>query len=156
MNQTENRVIEELAALASYLQQKRTGYPPKSVKVVLGDDTLVLALYGALTPAEQTLIRSPDGASKVQEFHRQLFASSIDEMRREIARITDRQVIEAVAEVEATSGTVVHAFSTGTMVQIFLLGNGPSKSLVDEQASLENAENEGLPPITVTIQKQTK
>jgi hypothetical protein len=31
------------------------------------------------------------------------------------------KVCEAAAEVETTTGTVVHAFTTGTMVQVFLL-----------------------------------
>jgi hypothetical protein len=63
----------------------------------------------------------PGGAARVQEFHRQLFANSADEMRLEIERITGRQVREAAAEVETATGTVVHAFTTGAMVQVFLL-----------------------------------
>jgi hypothetical protein len=47
-----------------------------------------VTLHDALTPAEKPLVWSPDGAAKVQEFHRRLFASSIEEMRQEIARVT--------------------------------------------------------------------
>jgi Na+-translocating membrane potential-generating system MpsC-like protein len=61
------------------------------------------------------------GAAQVQEFHRQLFSSSSDEMRQEIKRVTGRDVREAAAEVETATGTVVHAFTTGAMVQVFLL-----------------------------------
>jgi hypothetical protein len=57
----------------------------------------------------------------VQEFHRQLFANSTDEMRQEIKRITGRQVREAAAEIETTTGTVIHAFTTGAMVHVYLL-----------------------------------
>jgi len=57
----------------------------------------------------------------VQEFHRQLFSTSSESMRNEIKRITGRQVREAAAEVETSTGTVVHAFTTGAMVQVFLL-----------------------------------
>ncbi|HZL88642.1 MAG TPA: hypothetical protein VFB96_09740 [Pirellulaceae bacterium] len=46
---------------------------------------------------------------------------SAGEFRREIKRITGREVREAAAEVEPATGPVVHAFTTGTMVQIFLL-----------------------------------
>ena len=60
----------------------------------------------------------------MQEFHRQLFTSSADELRREIKRITGVKVRESTAEVETTTGTVVQVFTTGTMVQVFLLAQG--------------------------------
>jgi uncharacterized protein YbcI len=89
--------------------------------VVLSGDTLVITLHNALSAAEKALAESPAGAAQVQEFHRQLFASSSDLLRQEIKRITGVEVREAAAEVEATSGTVVFAFASGTMVQVFLL-----------------------------------
>ncbi len=109
---------------------------PKSVTVVLSEDTLVITLHEALSPAEKALARSPAGAAQVQEFHRQLFANSSDSLRQEIKRITGVEVREATAEVETTTGAVVQVFTTGTMVQVFLLaqcvsagtwnGNGPN------------------------------
>jgi len=120
--------------MASALQQQRTGHAPTAVTVVLGDDTLVVTMHDALTPAEKTLARSPAGASKVQEFHRQLFANSSESLRLEIKRITGREVREAAAEVETATGTVVHAFTSGAMVQVFLLkksalsGNGTPRT----------------------------
>jgi hypothetical protein len=59
----------------------------------------------------------------VQEFHRQLFHNSADSLREEIKRITGREVREATAEVEPASGTVVHAFTTGNVVQVYLLAS---------------------------------
>ena len=92
-----------------------------SVTVVLSEDTLVITMHDALTPAEKALALSPDGAAQVQEFHRQLFLTSADSLRKEIKRITGRDVREAAAEVEPATGTVVHAFTTGNVVQVFLL-----------------------------------
>ena len=126
MNETNRNIGQELAGLASRYQELRTGHAPKSVTVVLSDDTLVVTLHDALTPAEKALARSPAGAARVQEFHRQLFADSVGELRQEIARITGRQVREAAAEIETATGTVVHAFATGAMVQVFLLVEGIS------------------------------
>jgi uncharacterized protein YbcI len=81
----------------------------------------VITLLDALTQAEKALALSADGAVQVQEFHRQLFLASADSLRNEIMRITGREVREAAAEVEPASGTVVHAFTTGNVVQVFLL-----------------------------------
>lgn len=122
MNIDDLTTAKQLAQVASDLQQQRTGHAPKSVTVVLGEDTLVVTLHEALTAAERALSVTPDGAAQVQRFHRELFASASDELRQEIKRITGRDVREAVAEVEPATGAVVHVFTTGTMVQVFQLG----------------------------------
>src|ERR1700704_901133 len=121
MTDAESKIVEQLALVASRFQTQRTGHAPKSVSVVLGVDTLVVTLHGALTLAETALARSSEGAARVQEFHRQLFANSTAELREEIMRLTGRQVREAAAEIETATGTVVHAFTTGAMVQVYLL-----------------------------------
>ena len=147
MNETDGKIAERLALVASRLQEQRTGHAPKAVTVVLSEDTLVVTLHEALTPAERALSKSAAGATQVQEFHRQLFANSTDEMRLEIKRITGRDVREATAEVETTTGTVVHAFTTGAMVQVYLLTpNGKPKAGADgdSQDRASRAQDDGL------------
>jgi len=119
-------IAQQLAEAAKLFQQKRTGHAPSAVTVVLSEDTLVFTLHGALSPAEQVLAKSPQGAADLQEFHRQLFRNSINSLREEIERITGRKVREAVAEIDPISGSIVHAFTTGTMVQVFLLAEKTS------------------------------
>jgi uncharacterized protein YbcI len=129
MNDSNLTIAEQLASVASRLQASRTGHAPQAVTVVLSEDTLVVTLHEALTPAERALARTPAGAAQVQDFHRQLFASATDEMRQEIKRITGRDVREATAEIETSTGTVVHAFTTGSMVQVYLLKPGDKADL---------------------------
>jgi uncharacterized protein YbcI len=121
MQNPDMTMTEQLANVIREFQHQRTGHLPKDVTVTLGQDTLVVTLHDALTPAERALARSAAGAAQVQEFHRQLFANCCDSLRQEIKRITGRDVREAAAEVETATGTVVHAFTTGAMVQVFLL-----------------------------------
>ena len=77
MNNTNSHIAQQLAHVASVLQQQRTGLAPKAVTVVLSEDTLVVTLHDALTPAEKALSRTPEGAAQVQEFHRQLFSTLV-------------------------------------------------------------------------------
>lgn len=114
-------MAQRIAETARAFQQQRTGHAPRSVSVVFGDDTLVTTLHGALSPAEKVLAQSASGAAQVQEFHRLLFAHSSEALCREISRILGRPIQEAAAEVQPTTGAVIHAFTTGTMVQIFQL-----------------------------------
>jgi uncharacterized protein YbcI len=126
MDKSNLTMAQQVAEAASVFELRRTGHGPKSVTVVLGDETLVITLHGALSPAERALAQTPEGAVQVQEFHRQLFNDSADSLRQEIKRITGVDVREAKAEIEAITGTVVQVFTTGTVVQVFLLASGIS------------------------------
>lgn len=129
MKPTDSTMAEQIAQAAVAFEKERTGQAPKSVTVVLSENTLVITLHGALSPAEQALAKSPEGAAQVQEFHRQLFVNASDSLRQEIKRITGVEVREATAEIEPGTGTVVGVFTTGTTVQVYLLAqNVPSET----------------------------
>jgi uncharacterized protein YbcI len=129
MVQSNSTMAQQIAQAASAFEEQLTGRQPKSVTVVLSEETLVITLHGVLSPAETALAQNPAGAVQVQEFHRELFTSSSHALRQEIKRITGADVREATAEVEPTTGTVVKVFTTGTVVQVFLLGRGlPAES----------------------------
>jgi hypothetical protein len=60
-------------------------------------------------------------------------------------RLTGRRVHEAAADIETATGTVVHAFTTGAMVQVFLLDG-----LAGGEGGLrECAGGQGLRPLPV-------
>ena len=130
MDKSKSSMAQQIAQAAIAFEQRRTGnYVPKAVTVVLSEGTLVITLHEALSPAERSLAKNPAGAAQMQEFHRQLFASSSDSLRQEIKRITGVEVREATAEIETTTGTVVKVFTTGTVVQVFLLaGSAPTEA----------------------------
>ena len=116
MDALKTSMAQQIAEVANRFQLQRTGHAPQSVTVVFGEDTLVITLHGALSSAEKILAQTATGASLIQEYHRQLFASSSDALRLEIKRITGIEVSEAAAEVEPATGTVIHASSLETEV----------------------------------------
>ena len=124
MSESRPTMAQEIAEAVMTFQRQTTGHAPKAVTVVLSQDTLVITLHEALSPAERDLARSPQGAAQVEEFHRQLFSSSCQSLREEIKRITGVEVREAVAEIEPTTGAVVQAFTRSAMVQVFRLAQG--------------------------------
>jgi uncharacterized protein YbcI len=129
-------MAKQIAQAAIAFEQRRTGnHVPKSVTVVLSEGTLVITLHDALSPAELAMSQSAGGAAQVQEFHRQLFANSSDSLRQEIKRITGMDVREATAEIEPASGAVVQAFTTGTVVQVFLLAGDAGSETWSERSS---------------------
>ena len=136
MDKSNGTMAEQVGQAATAFERERTGHGPKSVTVLLSDDTLVVTMHGALSAGEQALVCTPEGAPHVREFYRQLFANASGAFRQEIKRITGVAVHEATAEIETTTGIVAKVFTTGTVVQVFLLsgsvppdtwsGNGPS------------------------------
>lgn len=135
MNKSNSTAAQQIARAAIAFEQQTTGHEPKAVTVVLSDHTLVITLHEALSPAEKALAGNPAGAAQVQEFHRQLFANCSDSLRQEIQRITGVAVREAIAEIGATTGAVVKAFTTGTVVQVFLLAHSVPAETWSESAA---------------------
>lgn len=118
---------QELGRAARACQAQRTGHAPKPATVVLRERSLVFTLHSARMPDEDAIAATPDGAARVQACHRQLFTTSVDSRRQKIKQITDVDVREAAAEIETTCGADIHAFTSGTMVQVFLVTeHGPS------------------------------
>jgi uncharacterized protein YbcI len=115
MDQSHSTVAQQLAEAASAFEQRLTGHAPRSVTVVLSENTLVITLHDALSLAEITLAQNSAGAAKVQEFHSELFNNSVNEFRQEIQQIIGVEVAATAA------GSIVQVFATGTVVQVFLL-----------------------------------
>jgi len=138
MEKSNSTLAQQIAQAAIAFERQRTGnHLPTSVTVVIGGGTLVITLHGALTPAEKALARNPEGAAKIQEFHRQLFASASGSLRQEIQRITGMEVREATTELEPAAGAVVHAFTSGEVVQVFLLnGHMPTETWSGSEAEI--------------------
>jgi uncharacterized protein YbcI len=129
MDNTKLNVIQQLAAAAKAFQMQQTGRAPSDVTVVIEKDTLIVTLHEALSPAEQALAQTPEGAANLREYHQQLFQNSVGSLQKEIERITGRKVREAAAKIDPGTGSVVHAFTTGTTVQVFLFDGRATPSV---------------------------
>ena len=124
MEEFQPDTARQVAQAVAAFERRRTGHAPGSVTVVVGGDTLVITLHATLSQAEADLAKSPAGAAKVREFHRQLFAGGSDALRQEVKRITGAEVGEATAEIDSATGTVVGVFTTGTIAQVFPFAEG--------------------------------
>jgi uncharacterized protein YbcI len=116
MEKSDSSKAQQVAQVARAFEQQTTGRLPGSVTVVLSEDTVVITLRGTLSPAETALAKSPEGAAKLREFHRQLFTTASEPLRQEIRRITGVEVREATAALETSTGTVVQVFSLADAV----------------------------------------
>jgi len=144
MGEPRASMAKEIAQAVIAFQRQTAGHAPKAATVVLSQDTLVITLHEALSPAERDLAKSPSGAAQVQEFHRQLFANSSKSLRDDIARITGVDVLEAVAEIGSPVAGAVLAFTSSAMVQVFRLAKSlPGDSWSGPVPSESQSEGKG-------------
>jgi uncharacterized protein YbcI len=120
MDESGSTRAQQIALAVSVFEREWTGQQSESVAVVLTDETLVVTLHGALSPAERALSGTEAGAVLERDFHRALFAGACGPLRQEVERITGTAVREASAEVQGVTGTVVLVF--------LLAGSVPAES----------------------------
>jgi uncharacterized protein YbcI len=120
MDKQPETMARAIADAVIAFEQQRTGRAPESVSVMLGEGTLVVTLHGALSQAERALAQTTDGAARVEEFQRQLFQTAGESLRQDIQRIVGSPIRVATTETDRGTGSVVHAFPGGTMIQVYL------------------------------------
>ncbi len=140
-----NRTLaQQIAEAASAFEQRRTGRIPDLVTVVLSAETLVIALHGVLSPAERAIAKTQDGATRMQEFHRLLFASSSEPFRQQIEEIIGVEVLQTDGRIEAA--TIVPVFTAGVIVQVFVFADRlPTETWSGIVAPREERAGSGVP-----------
>lgn len=129
---TPSTMAEHVAHTVRDFHQQQTGRAPQSVTVIFSEGMLAITMREALTPAEKKQCRTAEGCAEVRDSHRRRLQSNVGALGREIVRITGVPVREAAAEIETVTGTVVHLFTTGSMVQVFHLAGGLSAEFWSE------------------------
>jgi uncharacterized protein YbcI len=115
-------MAQQIAEAAIAFKQGRTTHDRKWVAVFMNEDTIVIALHGSLTAAEQNLAQSPTGAAWVREFHQQMFIDASGVLHRKIKSITGMKVRDTKTEIEPKTGHVVQVFTTDTVGEEFPVG----------------------------------
>jgi uncharacterized protein YbcI len=121
---TQPTVAQEIAQAAIAFQRECTGHAPESVTVLLGEETLVVTLHEALSPAEKAMACTPEGAARVHEYHRQMFRTSGAALHQELERILGVEVEESRVEMKPAAGRFDdEILPAGALVQVFRLSH---------------------------------
>jgi uncharacterized protein YbcI len=119
VHRPQRTIGEKIARAAHAFEMRRTKLARKWVAVFMNEETIMIALHGSLTGAEKAQAQSPAGAAEVQEFHRQLFAGVSALLLQQIKSITGMDVRHTSAEIDSTTGSVVHLLTTETVGENF-------------------------------------
>lgn len=121
MDKNEPTTAQAIASAAIAFQRECTGIAPRSATVLLGEKTLVVRLHDALSTAEKLLAQTPQGAARVEEYHRELFRNSSATLHHDLQKILGVEVQESSVEVDPATGRLVEVLPSGDLVQVFVL-----------------------------------
>ncbi len=119
VHQPQQRIGERIARAVHAFELRRMKHARKWVAIFMNEETIVIALHGSMTDAEKDLAQSAAGAAEVHEFHRQLFAGVSALLLRRIKSITGMDVRQTSAEINSTTGSIVHLFTTDIVGENF-------------------------------------
>jgi len=147
MNEPISSVAKQIAGEAVAFERRANGREPEAVMVTVCDKTLVVAVVTSLTPAERAAAVNVIGASQIQAYHRHLFVSTSDNLRKSIEQITGVPLGAVTVRVDAGTGTVVEGLSTGNDLDVFLFARGVRSppSEMPEPTSIGHAGASQLP-----------
>jgi uncharacterized protein YbcI len=126
MDLSQRTIGQRIARAARAFEKRRTNHGRKWVAVFMNEDTIVIALHGSLTAEEKALAQSLAGATRVREFHRQMFSKASAALLRKIKSITGMEVRDTTAEIEPTTGHVVQIFTTDMVAEDLPLASSNS------------------------------
>jgi Na+-translocating membrane potential-generating system (MpsC) len=124
MDQSPGTIGQMIARSAGAFERRRTKHEREWVAVFMNEDTITIALHGALTAEEKDRAGTPVGTAAVFDFHRQLFATDSAPLFRRIKSITGMAVCGTTAEIDPSSGSVVQVITTDTVPKEFLMATG--------------------------------
>ena len=126
-------IAKRIADEAVAFETLATGHQPDSVMVTVSDKTVVVAMVSALTPAERAAATSAIGAAQVEAYHRQLFVSGSERLRKSIERIAGVPLGAATACLDVGAGTIVEGLATGNDLEIHMFA-GSARAVAPDTA----------------------
>jgi uncharacterized protein YbcI len=119
-----DRLVRQVAHAAGSFEHTLLGRTPSSITVVADRSSLVVNLLEPLSPVERRLCQDPVGASRVREFHRDLFEAALEALVGHVRRLTGIELCAGLAHVDPLAGGVVKTLTTHPGVDLVLLGRG--------------------------------
>jgi uncharacterized protein YbcI len=113
-------IAKRIADEAVAFEKLTTGRQPHSVMVTVSDKTVVVAMVTALTPAERAAATSVIGAAHVEAYHRRLFVSTSEQLRKSIEQIAGVPLGAATASLDGGTGMIVEGLATGNELEIHM------------------------------------
>ncbi|MFM8635571.1 MAG: Na-translocating system protein MpsC family protein [Planctomycetia bacterium] len=143
----DQRLARQVALATGSFEHLLLGRAPTSVSVVAHDEWMVVNVHESLSPLERRLARDEAGRTRVQEYHRELFESTLDALRDHVRQATGVTLQSGMAHVEPATGSLLKTLSTHATIELFLLGDGLPGLGVPVNVHLYAHGSDGIGPV---------
>ncbi|MBD3379404.1 MAG: DUF2294 family protein [Candidatus Omnitrophica bacterium] len=108
---TKGQIEAEISEAIIKFEKEYMGRGPKETKTYLIDDMIFVRLKGVLTPAEEQLSKSPDGADLIKRTRVQLLESARVLLENIIDHITGDKIKSLHTDISTKTGERVIVFT---------------------------------------------
>ena len=107
---TKGEIEAEISQALVQFEIDYMGRGPKESRTHLIEDMVLVRLKGVLTPAEEQLIKSPDGGELVKKMRSTLIEKAKPLLYRVVSDITGAKIIDLHTDISTVSGERVFVF----------------------------------------------
>ncbi|MBU1099906.1 MAG: DUF2294 domain-containing protein [Bacteroidetes bacterium] len=123
--QTKGQIEAKISEEITLFEKNFMGRGPHEIKTFIIDDIILIRLKGVLTPAENNLSSSPDGAKLVKELRSKLIENSSDYLRTVIQNITNACVKSLLTDISPETGERIFVFTLDINLEETLTSDNP-------------------------------
>jgi len=103
-NMTKGKLEAEVSDAITRFEKEHLGRGPRETRAHIVEDMILIRLKGVLTPAEESLARTPDGSALIKQIRMQLVENSRDLIEALIEDITQTAVKALYTDISSETG----------------------------------------------------
>jgi len=111
MKRTKGQVESEISNALIQFEKDYMGRGPKETKTHIIDDMVLVRLIGVLTPAEQQLIKNPQGTELIKRVRSNLLEQGRELLTSAIEQITQVKIVSLHTDISTKTGERVIIFT---------------------------------------------
>lgn len=111
MRRTKGQMEAQIGEALIQFEKEYMGRGPQETKAYILDDMILVRLKGVLTPAEQQLVKSPQGTDLIKRVRSNLLEQGRELLAKAIETITGLQVVSLHTDISTRTGERVIIFT---------------------------------------------
>jgi len=123
MRKTQGQVEAQIGEALIQFEKEYMGRGPQETKAYILDDMILVRLKGVLTPAEQQMVKNPQGTELIKRVRSHLLEQGRELLTKAIETITELTVVSLHTDVSTKTGERVIIFTLEENLEYKIRGN---------------------------------
>jgi uncharacterized protein YbcI len=123
MRKTKGQIEAEISNALIQFEKEYMGRGPQETNAFILDDMVLVRLKGVLTPAEQQLVKNPQGTELIKRVRSNLLEQGRELLAKSIETITGLNVVSLHTDISTKTGERVIIFTLNENLEKSFRGN---------------------------------